>query len=117
MGLLLVERPKVSFRAKYPGKCSCGCGLSFEPGLLIARVNGKYRIASHVAQAQKPVRGAAVKKQQEPTRPVVREEIPTQDEWEGYRAIQVAIANGDLDGALTLARELGYYDLEEEIVG
>jgi hypothetical protein len=63
------------------------------------------------------VRGAAVKKQQIPVRPVVWEEIPARDEWEDYRAVQVAIANGDLDTALTLARELGYYDLEEQIVG
>ena len=43
------------FRAKYPGRCACGCGMGFAPGAVIVGKPRNYKVASHVVPlAKKP---------------------------------------------------------------
>jgi hypothetical protein len=46
------------FKARYPGKCVCGCGGGFAPGVTIMGTRGNYRIATHVRREERVSSGA-----------------------------------------------------------
>jgi len=53
------------FKARYAGKCVCGCGGSFAPGTTIMGTRGNYKIVSHVRREDR-VRKPVPKKKQKP---------------------------------------------------